>query len=311
MKIDLHKKIASSLDVETEQLVLDVEKCTKCVDMDILIGQIKDKMCVSNREKKVRLLTLAPESWTIKKTSEELHVTEYMVKRARELKKSKGILADPEKKKGFTIDDNIVENVIKMYESDEYSRMCPGKKDFVTVKINGVKQKKQKRLLLLKLKEIFIEFKKVYPDAKISFSKFCELRPKWCVNVNSRGMHSVCVCTYHQNVKLLLPAIPVKCEYVELMKHCVCSIDSRDCMLHMCTNCPGKAFLYEILCDYFNVEGFELEEDTISYKQWVSTDRSSLLTIQSTVSEFIENASCMIYDLCSHHYIKEAQSSYL
>ena len=81
-------------------------------------------------------------------------------------------------------------------------------------------------------------------------------------------------------------------------------------MLRMCTNCPGKAALHGILCDIFNT-GFELEEDTIIYEQWVSTERSSLITIQSTVSEFIENASCMIYELCPLHYIKDAQSSYL
>ena len=100
---------------------MDEEKCTKCVDMDIFISQIKGKMCLSNINEKVRLITLAHGSWTIKRTSEEFQVTEYMVKRARELKK----LADPEKKKVFTIDDNVVKNVIKMY------RMYPGKNDFV------------------------------------------------------------------------------------------------------------------------------------------------------------------------------------
>ena len=38
--------------------------------------------------------------------------------------------------------------------------MCPGKKEFVSVKIDGVTQQKQKRLLLCNLKELHIEFLK-------------------------------------------------------------------------------------------------------------------------------------------------------
>ena len=38
----------------------------------------------------------------------------------------------------------------------------------------------------------------------IGLSKFCELRPKWCVTVLSSGTHSVCVCNQYQNTKLLV-----------------------------------------------------------------------------------------------------------
>ena len=79
------------------------------------------------------------------------------------------------------------------YQSDEFSRMCPGKKEYVSVKIDGVKQHKQKKLLLTNLKELQLEFLKQSQE-KICFSKFCQLRPKWCKIVNSAlGFHSVCV----------------------------------------------------------------------------------------------------------------------
>ena len=61
------------------------------------------------------------------------------------------------------------------------------------------------RLILLRLKELYIEFKKTYRNYKIGFSKFCELRPKLCITVNSSGTHCVCVCTYHQNAKPVWP----------------------------------------------------------------------------------------------------------
>ena len=168
----------------------------------------------------------------------------------------------------------------------------------------------QKRLILVRLNELYIEFKKVHPDLKIGFSKFCEFRPKWCQNVTSSGMHSVCVCSYHQNVILACSAIPVKCDYKQLMDVCVCDLSSRDCMLHLYDECPPKEDLASTIRRYF-LDNEYSENDVISYKQWVSTDRTTLLTIQTTLSEYIDTVTDMIYDLSHHHFIKEAQSKYL
>ena len=84
----------------------------------------------------------------------------------------------------------------------------PGKKDYVSVG-QGRKERihVQKRLLLCNLYEFYTEFKKINPNIKIGFSKFCSLHPKWCVSAGSAGTHSMCVCTYHQNDILLLNAI--------------------------------------------------------------------------------------------------------
>ena len=43
---------------------------------------------------------------------------------------------------------------------------------------------------------------------------------------------------------------------------------------------------------------------TISYKQWVSTDRPTLVTLESTVNEFIDILTDKIFELCHHHSIK-------
>ena len=56
-----------------------------------------------------------------------------------------------------------------------------------------VKQHMQKSLLLINLKELHLESKKA-TDLKIRFSKFCELRLKWCIPEGSAsGAHSVCL----------------------------------------------------------------------------------------------------------------------
>ena len=64
-----------------------------------------------------------------------------------------------------------------------------------------------KRLILCNLKELYTAFKDKHPDLKISFSKFASLRPKWCITVGPKGTPSVCMCTAHQNVKLLLSSV--------------------------------------------------------------------------------------------------------
>ena len=218
----------------------NVEKpCKKCEDLDRLISLLKDKCKDTPRKEQIKLLTLVPHSWTIKQTVNEFHVTELVVRKARELKKTKGILAEPDPKKGRALSAEVVDRVIAFYQSDEYSRMYPGQKEYKSVKTENGKVQMQKRLLLVNLKELHLEYVKTTGD-KIGFSKFCELRPKWCVSVNSRGMHSVCVCEQHQNVKFLVAAIPDHSDYKDLLSRMVCSVDNRNCMMKMCDKCPEK-----------------------------------------------------------------------
>jgi hypothetical protein len=77
------------------------------------------------------------------------------------------------------------------------------RKDTVSVKWGG--DKVQKQLVLRSLEEAYIKFKETHPDIAISFSKFSKLRPKWCVLAGAYGTTTrVCVCTIHQNIKLMM-----------------------------------------------------------------------------------------------------------
>ena len=70
-----------------------VEKdCEDCSDFRLLIQELKDKCRISTNREKVRLLTMAPTSWSIEKVAEELGVTQYLVKKSRKLYKDKGKL---------------------------------------------------------------------------------------------------------------------------------------------------------------------------------------------------------------------------
>ena len=93
------------------------------------------------------------------------------------------------------------------------------------------------------------------------------------------------------------------------MKLGVCSLENRNSMFHLCPGCPDRTELSEILMNIFENNDFEID-DMVSYKQWVSTDRTSLITVQCTVNDFIETLTEKIFGLCHHHYIKIQQSSY-
>jgi hypothetical protein len=202
--------------------------------------------------------------------------------------------------------------VTVFYESDEYSRLCPGKKDYLSIKIDGNRIHKQKRLLLANLNELYVAFKQKYESCKIGFSKFCELRPPWCITVGARGTHSVCICEIHQNVKLLLAAVgELKLEYTSLMSLVVCDIHSRDCMIHRCSQCPGKDALHTHITELIHNQMEMDEDDVINFKQWGHTDRTSIVTRQECVPDFINLLCDQLDNLTTHHYIAKAQAAYL
>lgn len=118
--------------------------------------------------------------------------------------KEKGVLSTPNPKPGRTVSENVAESVKDFYNSDEVSRMMPGKKDYVTIRNKDGKVQIQKRLVLANLQEIYQLFKEKFPASQIGFSKFCELRPKNCILAGKSGTHTVCVCTLHQNIKLMM-----------------------------------------------------------------------------------------------------------
>ena len=89
-----------------------------------------------------------------------------------------GVLATPSQATRKSIADDVVSLVQGFYQDDEFTRLLPGSKNVFSV---GYKIHQQKRLLLCNLKELFIEFRNIHTDIKISFSIFCSLQPKWCV----------------------------------------------------------------------------------------------------------------------------------
>ena len=167
----------------------------------------------------------------------------------------------------------------------------------------------QKRLLLTNIKEMYVEFKQ-RTKLNIGLSKFCELRPKWCVTVDSSGMHSVCVCQIHKNLKLQISAHPERIDIKDIFLKIFCSLDSRECMLHYCSNCLERSNLSSYLESLFAVDEMEAD-DVVNYKQWCHNGQLMLQSISSTVSEFINQVSEAADTATGHYFTCKSQLQYL
>ena len=81
-------------------------------------------------------------------------------------------------------------------------------------------------------------------------------------------------------------------------------------MLHLCDSCPGKEGLFNYLKNVFEENEYDLD-DIVKYKQWVQTDKTTLIDTSATIEDFVSLA-CGVFDkLRDHHFIAKAQSSYL
>ena len=159
------------------------------------------------RDKKVQFLTLTSSSWSRSNTASFFGTSQHFVNLARETKKGQVILGKSPQIHRHGLSPEAVKNVKQFYQRDGISRMCPNKKNYVTVRNGeGTAEKVQKRLLLCNARKAYLLSKKELPNDKVGFSPFSELRPKWCITVGKTGSH-VCVCMCHQNLKLMLSVV--------------------------------------------------------------------------------------------------------
>lgn len=143
------------------------------------------------------------------------------------------------------------------------------------------------------------------------------MRPKNCVLVGSSGTHSVCVCTIHQNFKLMLNAIDIEnltrntdtpiFNYKNCMKQMICRNPRLLCYLGECGHCPDTD---EISQNLMNL----LEEACISnieYSAWTGTDRSTLRTLNVEIDDFIEELCSALMKLKLHSFILKKQTVFI
>lgn len=309
----LTEKVLTAASTNTEKTV--DHKSESCE----VICQLKEKFQEENISvsEKLQILTVLPKSWSCSEIQNEFQVSNRMARKAKALVKAKGILATPNPKPGKVLNESVIEKVIGFYNSDDVSRLMPGKKDFVSVKTGDSSRiHVQKRLVMGNLKEVYELFKNKNPTDKIGFSKFADLRPKHCVLAGGSGTHTVCVCTVHQNVKLMLQVLKSKqitlndgtdiSNYNSCLAKLMCEEPGTACHLNECPSCPGVDNLKDELQLLLDNELV----DNITYKQWVSVDRCNLVTFIKTADEFIETLCEQLLILKRHSFIARRQAEY-
>ena len=143
-------------------------------------------------------------------------------------------------------------------------------------------------------------FQRKIPKCKYWVLKVSALRPKWCVLAGSKMTHSVCVCSHHRNVVLLVDAMDWDLTYKDLIKMIVCNTESNKCILHWCESCPSIATLKYFFYQDFN----EYEEDEkFNYCQWDTTDWAILTIFTATYQEYKETLIVVIDNLKTHSHI--------
>ena len=281
-----------------------------------IVAQLKEKFCTSNRSEKTQILTVLPQSWSIRKIETEFGASNFMVRKAKALVAQSGILTTPNPKPGRSLTQITQQLVVNFYESDENSRLMPGKKDCVSVQTPQGRVTMQKRLVLVNLRELYCSYKDKHPEAKVGFSKFAELRPPYCILAGASGTHSVCVCTYHQNVKLMFESASLGSletsdglcvqSYQNCLSQIICNPPMPSCYFGECKQCPGHCFIQMFLQKLLDDNMI----DSITFKQWISVDRSTLETFTKTADDFVEYFCDKLLALIPHSFIATQQLSY-
>ena len=93
------KKLVSVLKVDQTELKeyfqnnIPAETQLKANDLDNLVDCMKDKLKISNRRKRLQILTLVPNSWSLRKAAEVFQISKSTIQIVQLLRDEKGMLS--------------------------------------------------------------------------------------------------------------------------------------------------------------------------------------------------------------------------
>ena len=244
-------------------------------------------------ERKVQVLAKMVQDLSPRKRKAVVDLCDNNSKRRKEQDKDR-------KKRCDALTNDELQKVQDFYVRDDISRMLPGKKDYVSVKLaDGKREHRQKRLLLFKIGEAHELFKEE-TNVQIGKSKFAELRPPQVIP-SSAFDQEVCICKYHENIDLLLHGLSrlgtsdsISSE--EAVAQTVCSLESSKCIDRVCDSC-GVTKLTDHL-----FEGLD-EDGSISYYQWQKVEgvvKKNL--VECTIGEAKEDLQAQLRPFSRHVY---------
>ncbi|CAH0563100.1 unnamed protein product [Brassicogethes aeneus] len=107
------------------------------------VKEIKETIPTLDYENKINIISLAPKSWSLKRVASEFNIFEKTVRTAGNLSKEHGIFPKSRQinLKGRTsISEEVHTTVLDFYQQDDVSRLCPGAKEFTSVRDESEKK---------------------------------------------------------------------------------------------------------------------------------------------------------------------------
>lgn len=285
----------------------DTRRGRPCVFCNKLLLELSAKFKIQEtRTDKYKVLTCIPNRFTIQEVHERTGCTEYMSRKAYELKNIHGAFSYPPPRHGQPLDPLHEEIIVTFYSQNENSRASPN--ETILVKMpDGVRKPVGKRRILHNLNDLYQVFKKEHPNIKVSISKFQKLRPRNCVWPGLKGYHITCVCEQHQNFEFLLEAIDCGLLVKDFVKKMVCQNDGElreECHTGVCSECPNSEFLNKTLEKV-------LKEELISFTQWVRTDSTEIKTITVNVDDFKAMFISNVPKIIEHEFVTRKQNAFI
>jgi len=152
------------------------------------------------------------------------------------------------KRRRFSSQCRLKDDVLAFYVRDDVSRNTAGKKETVTKH----KCKMQKRLLCDTLLNTHLTFLSEHPQYSVSYSMFCRMRPFWVVPARESDRQT-CLCKTHENIQLIIDKL-VELRVLSnvtvdhLCDATVCDAQSKNCMYGKCGVCVNRELQY--FCDH-------------------------------------------------------------
>ncbi|KAJ8051205.1 hypothetical protein HOLleu_04685 [Holothuria leucospilota] len=199
--------------------------------------------------------------------------------------------------------------VEQFYCRDDITWQSPNRKDKVKItNEDGSVTDAQKRFMVMTLKECHSLFVTEKPDKYVSLSKFCSLRPVH-VFLSQDFPHTVCICRYHENVRLLLEGLhksvsmEIPTHFHDFISTVVCNQENEACMFGECKDCANK---FEEVLSYPEKMALEM-----TWVQWKTDDgRAKKVQQSGPVETCINLLKDQLPAFFRHTFIKRKQSQH-
>ena len=149
------------------------------IALNEIINNLKEKIHGKSYNETLSMLTVLPQSWTLKKIQDTMGLTNYMSRKIKNMQRNSMTTPAARKRRKDAIEPEIVDRVTEFLKKDYVVRTFPDEKHSITVITDtGETELRPKRLLLDSMKETHAMFLAENPDleGRIGITKFLKCK---------------------------------------------------------------------------------------------------------------------------------------